>query len=278
MKREFKFRSKTSRRTIRSKAPPQLRSKHAKRGSPPERKVQGATLRESHGIVPALDLESLDDVKRVVEQTTRIAGVVAYKLGLTITLRLGLVGAISQLRSVTDLPIFYDHQKAGPDVPDMAAKFASICAQAGADGLILFPLAGPTAVDEFVGHTLKQGMLPIVGGDLPLPTYNSSGGGYVVDDALDKIFRRAASAGARHFIIPGDTSTKVRHHASWLPSVVDEPHLFIPGIGALGGSVGDTFAAASNCRVYAIVGRAIYGAPDPAAAARRLADEALSFA
>jgi orotidine-5'-phosphate decarboxylase len=229
-------------------------------------------------VVPALDLESLDDVKRVVEQTTRIAGVVAYKLGLTVTLRLGLQKAIAELRRVTDLPLFYDHQKAGPDVPDMAAKFASTCAEAGADGLILFPLAGPTAVDEFVGNTLKYGMLPIVGGDLPLPSYNASGGGYVVDDALDKIFRRAASTGARHFIIPGNTSAKVWHHASWLPSVAPEPHLFIPGIGALGGSIRDTFAAAPNCRVYAIVGRAIYGAPDPATAARRLADEALSFA
>jgi orotidine-5'-phosphate decarboxylase len=263
---------------VRSKASVSLRAKKSARSAAAERKARTAGLRASHGIVPALDLESLDDVKRVVEQTTRISGVVAYKLGLTMTLRLGLQRAIAELRNVTELPVFYDHQKAGPDVPDMAAKFAATCAEAGADGLILFPLAGPTAVDQFVGNTLKYDMLPIVGGDLPLPSYNASGGGYVVDDALDKIFQRAASVGARHFIVPGNTSAKVRHHATWLPSVAAEPHLFIPGIGALGGSIRETFAAAPNCRVYAIVGRAIYGAPDPAVAARRLADEALSFA
>ena len=259
---------------VRSKAPVSLRAKKPGTSLAAERDRRAASLRASHGIVPALDLEALDDVKRVVEQTTRIAGVVAYKLGLTVALRLGLQRAIAELRSVTDLPVFYDHQKAGPDVPDMAAKFASTCAEAGADGLILFPLAGPTAVDEFVGNTLKYGMLPIVGGDLPLPSYNASGGGYIVDDALDMICRRAALAGARHFIIPGNTSAKVRHHASWLPSVAPEPHLFIPGIGALGGSIRDTFAAAPNCRVYAIVGRAIYGVPDAAAAARRPARRA----
>lgn len=273
-----KSRTTTPARKVRSKASVSLRAKKPGTPAAAGRETRAAGLRASHGVVPALDLESLDDVKRVVEQTTRITGVVAYKLGLTVTLRLGLQKAIAELRGVTDLPLFYDHQKAGPDVPDMAAKFASTCAEAGADGLILFPLAGPTAVDEFVGNTLKHGMLPIVGGDLPLPSYNASGGGYVVDDALDKIFRRAASAGARHFIVPGNTSAKVRHHASWLPSVAPDPHLFIPGIGALGGSIGETFAAAPKCRVYAIVGRAIYGAPDAAAAARRLADEALSFA
>jgi orotidine-5'-phosphate decarboxylase len=59
---------------------------------------------------------------------------------------------------------------------------------------------------------------------------------------------------------------------------VRDPSLFIPGIGALGGSISEAFAAAGTCRAYAVVGRAIYGALDPADAARRLADEATRFA
>jgi len=53
--------------------------------------------------------------------------------------------------------------------------------------------------------------------------------------------------------------------------------LFVPGIGALGGSIADAFAAAPGCNVYAVVGRAIYDALDPAEAARRLAGEAQRF-
>src|SRR5258708_16213402 len=142
------------------------------------RKWHDVRLRSSHGILIALDMESLDQMRRVVEQTTVVEGIVGYKVGLTATLRLGLGGAVAHLRSATNLPLIYDHQKAGPDVPDMAPKFSATCKEAGVDGLILFPVAGPRAVVEFVGSAYSNRLLPIVGGDLPFPDYNASGGGY----------------------------------------------------------------------------------------------------
>lgn len=235
-------------------------------------------FRVSHGILPALDMDSLDAMARVVEQTTRIEGVVGYKLGLTATLRLGLEGAVKLLRAVTDLPLIYDHQKAGPDVPDMAAKFAATCHAAGVDGLILFPVAGPRAVREFVGNALKNALVPLVGGELPLPDYTVAGGGYIADDALDRIFALSVEIGAKHFIVPATVPAKVRHHADALKRALAKPSLFLPGIGPLGGSIATAFEPAAGCNVYAVVGRAIYGAPDPAEAARRLAAEALRFA
>jgi orotidine-5'-phosphate decarboxylase len=235
-------------------------------------------FRVSHGILPALDMDSLDAMSRVVEQTTRIEGVIGYKVGLTATLRLGLEGAVKLLRAVTDLPLIYDHQKAGPDVPDMAAKFAATCHAAGVDGLILFPVAGPRAVREFVGNALKNELLPLVGGELPLPDYTVAGGGYIADDALDRIFALAVEIGAKHFIVPANVPAKVRHHAEALKRALAKPSLFLPGIGPLGGSIASAFAPAAGCNVYAVVGRAIYGAPDPAEAAKRLAAEALHFA
>lgn len=235
-------------------------------------------LRTSHGIMPALDADSLDEIARVVAATTRIPGVVAYKVGLTATLRLGLEGAIRMLRRETDLPLVYDHQKAGPDVPDMAAKFAATCREAGADGLILFPVAGPRAVDEFVGAAIANRLCPIVGGELPLPDYVVSGGGYIADDALTRIFERAIGKRADHFVVPANEPAKVARLAAFLAARIDEPSLFLPGIGALGGSIGASFKEAKGCRCYAVVGRAIYAAPDPGEAAKRLAGEALAFA
>jgi len=235
-------------------------------------------FRSSHGIIPALDSETLDEIKSVVETTTRITGVVGYKVGLTAVLRLGLAKAVQELRGVTDLPLIYDHQKAGPDVPDMAAKFTAICSEAGVDGLILFPVAGPRAVREFAGGALRNGLLPIVGGDLPLPDYNVSGGGYVADDALGRIIAASLELGVDHFVIPANNASRVGQLAADLVGKLDHPPgLVLPGIGALGGSIGKVFAAAPGCRLYAVVGRAIYQAPDPAEAAKSLAEEALSF-
>ena len=235
-------------------------------------------LRSTHGIMPALDMDSLDDVRRVIERTTGVEGVVAYKFGLTTVLRHGLHATVQALRNVTDLPLIYDHQKAGADVPDMAAKFAKLCAEAGADGLILFPVAGPRAVGEFVSHTYKHELLPVVGGDLPLPEYNVKGGGFIADNALTKIIERCVDMKTDHFVVPATNIPKLRSLAQWLTLKLEVPFLFLPGIGALGGSISDAFAVTEGCRTYAVVGRAVYGADDPAEAAKRLAGEALTFA
>ena len=169
--------------------------KKSKAGSSKSKK-KALSFKTSHGIMPALDSDSVYDVLRTVEASTKIDGVIGYKIGLTLALRLGLPSAVAALREVTDLPIIYDHQKAGPDIPDMGAKFCALAADAGVSGLILFPLAGPRAVDAFVGGSIDAGLMPLVGGDLPLKDYNASGGGYVVDDALDHIFQRAVALGA----------------------------------------------------------------------------------
>ena len=237
-----------------------------------------ARFRARHGVIVALDADTVDACKRTIDLTTPVEGVVAYKLGMTMALRLGLAEAVHQLRTHTGLPLLYDHQKAGPDVFDMAAKFAALCAAAKVDGLILFPIAGPRAVEAFVGESIKQGILPLVGGDLPFPDYNVSGGGYVADDALERIIDKAIEAGADHFVIPGNTPEKLRHHSARLKSRLRAPVFVVPGIGPLGGKIGDLVRAANGCSVYGVVGRAVYGAKDQAAAARALVDEAMEAA
>lgn len=233
-------------------------------------------FRTRHGIIVALDADSVEACRRTVDLTTRVEGVVGYKLGMTTALRLGLAEAVRLLRAHTDLPLLYDHQKAGPDVFDMAAKFTALAAESGVDGLILFPVAGPRAVDGFVGEALKRGILPLVGGDLPFPDYNVSGGGYVADDALERIIDRALAIGADHFVVPGNTPAKLAHHAARLKG--RNPVFVVPGIGPLGGRLADLVPAAQGASVYGVVGRAVYGAPDQAAAARALVDEAMAAA
>jgi orotidine-5'-phosphate decarboxylase len=232
----------------------------------------------THGVIPACDVETLDALRRLIDATAAADGIVGYKLGLTGVLQLGLAGVVELVREHTHLPLVYDHQKAGPDIPDMAAKFSRLCREAGVQGLILFPLAGPTAVQSFVGGSLEQGLVPIVGGALPLPDYLASGGGFVADDGPERIFHQAAALGADHFVVPASDARVVRRYVGQLRERVARPSLVMPGIGALGGSIGAAFAEVAGCSAYAIVGRAIYRSPDPAEAARRLGGEAIEFA
>jgi len=231
-----------------------------------------------YGIIPALDLESFDEIRRIVEKTCDVEGVVGYKLGLAGSLRLGLANAVRAIREFTQLPILYDHQKAGLDIPDMAEKFCAICSGAGVDALVLFPLAGPRALEAFVSHTRRHDLCPVVGGDFPMSEYKVNGGGYVAEDAPDRIREKALSLGVHHFIVPGTDPEAVRRASDTLTASVRQPALFLTGIGAMGGNIREAFSAAPGCRCYAIVGRAVYASADPKEAAKSLSFEALSFA
>lgn len=231
-----------------------------------------------NGVIPALDVESVDELQRIVKMTHDVEGVVGYKLGVVGALRLGLHGAVRAIQDITDLPVVYDHQKAGPDIPDMAAKFVPICREAGVHSLILFPLAGPPAVHEFVGHAQREGLVPIVGGALPFAEYHVSGGGYVADDALERIVALSMTLGVTNFVVPANDPEAVRRHAETLKAGVDVPSVFLPGIGALGGSIEEVFARAPGCRRYAVIGRAIYRSEDPRTSAQQLGEEALRCA
>ena len=58
-----------------------------------------------HGIIVALDAETVEACKRSIDLTTKVEGVVGYKLGMTMALQLGLGEAVRQLREHTDLPL-----------------------------------------------------------------------------------------------------------------------------------------------------------------------------
>ncbi|WP_022724117.1 orotidine 5'-phosphate decarboxylase / HUMPS family protein [Rhodopseudomonas sp. B29] len=231
-------------------------------------------LKGEMGIVPALDIDSHEQLEMVVRETTKREGVAGYKLGLTSVMRFGLKESMKRLRDLTNLPVLYDHQKAGPDMPDMAKKYTALCKEADVDGLILFPVAGPTAVDGFVGEAIKAGIVPVVGGEIPVPDYGVSGGGYMLDDALDRILARAVGNEADHFVLPAHDVAKIKRWSNWIAGNVKQPVVLLTGFGALGGSIETSFAAAAACpRRFAIVGRLITGAKAPGDAAAKMYEQ-----
>ena len=54
-----------------------------KRSPTRPKRTDVVTMATTHGIVPALDDGTMDAAKAMIEATTVVEGVVAYKLGLT---------------------------------------------------------------------------------------------------------------------------------------------------------------------------------------------------
>jgi len=149
-----------------------------------------------------------------------------------------------------------------------------MCGEADVDGLILFPVAGPTAVDSFVGEAVRAGLIPVVGGEIPVPDYGASGGGYMLDDALDRILVRAVHNKADHFVLPAHDLVKIARWSEWIAANVTSPLVLLTGFGALGGSIETSFVAAAACkRRFAIVGRLITGSKTPGDAAAHLYEQ-----
>ena len=84
--------------------------------------------------------------------------------------------------------------------------------------------------------------------------------------------------GVEHFIVPSTNLDGVRRVSELLSTPSRKPTLLMTGIGTMGGSIRDAFAAAPGCSCYAIVGRAVYASDSPKEAAKALGDAALCFA
>jgi orotidine-5'-phosphate decarboxylase len=215
------------------------------------------------GIVLAADVVSLEELRHLSELSTEFPQLLALKLGFLLALRHGLAEAVKVVRSVSTLPIIYDHQKAGTDIPQMGKPFASTCRDAGVDGIIVFGQAGPRTIEGFVSAARGCGLLTIVGLTMSHPQYLASEGGYIADDAPERVCRLALDLGCVNFVLPGNRTNIVANFAQGPLSKVLGATLFMPGIGSQGGSIEDAFVAARPHTPVAIIGSAIYGAAQP---------------
>ena len=220
---------------------------------------------KSHGIILALDVPTLDEAKSLAKLSLEFNEIVGYKIGFILGLRYGLKKVTAVLKDVNPLPVIYDHQKAGTDIPQMGEPFASSCKEANIDGVIIFPQAGPNTLDSFVSSIFKHEMTPIVGGVMTHSGYSVSEGGYIIDDAPKNIFQASIDAGVTHFVLPGNKTELIREYNS----ILNQKHgtsVMMPGIGSQGGDLKTAFSACAGLNPYAIIGSAIYKSDNPSAA------------
>jgi orotidine-5'-phosphate decarboxylase len=228
-----------------------------------------------HGIIVACDIKTLDELKNIVKATASVDGIVGYKVGFILGLSYGLKNVVEAIREFTNLPVIYDHQKAGTDIPEMGTEFAAVMKKSGVNSAIVFPQSGPATEESFITSLIKEGIVPMVGGEMTHPKYLETDGGYIKDDSPEKMYINGAKAGAEFFIVPGNKAEAIRKYAELL-SKITKPKFCFPGIGRQGGDIEAAFNACGTS-AYAIIGSSIYKAPNPKKAAEEFCKVALSF-
>ncbi len=217
-----------------------------------------AIIKLKKSIIPSCDVDSLEKLGNLVKETCDVKGIGAYKIGFELVIPFGMEKVVKAIRKHSKLPIIYDHQKAGTDIPEMGEKFMKACKLA--DAVIIFPQAGPETEAAWIKAAQKSKMNLIVGGEMTHKGYLRSDSGFIDDDAPKRMYEIAADLGVSDFVIPGNKPEKSMEYVDLIKSKIRNPVFYSPGLVAQGGSISDLATKLDSW--HAIIGRAIYGAED----------------
>jgi len=212
-------------------------------------------------IIPACDVDSLDGLKKIVKATCEVKGIGAYKVGFELAIPFGLKKVVDEIRKLTKLPIIYDHQKAGTDIPEKGESFMKACKDSGVDYVILFPQAGPVTEEAWINAAKKFELQIIVGGEMTHPGYLETENGFLKSNTPRRIYQIAASQGVTDYVVPGNKPDKIKEYREFLETKGIKPIFYSPGLIAQGGSLSEGAKAAGE-NWHAIIGRALINAQD----------------
>ncbi|MEK7510125.1 MAG: orotidine 5'-phosphate decarboxylase / HUMPS family protein [Patescibacteria group bacterium] len=210
-------------------------------------------------LIPSCDVSTLDKLEELVRGTCEVPGVGALKIGAELGLEFGLRKVVDTIRSVTDLPIIYDHQKGGTDIPAFGKNFAQVLRRAKVDAAILFPFGGRVTEREWISYLQDEGLVVLVGGEMTQEGFLESDGGFIAHSAPEQIYRIAMESGVRDFVVPGNKPESVKRYSQMFQENLGAGNftLYAPGFISQGGDISATGKVAGD-RWHAIVGSALY--------------------
>lgn len=179
----------------------------------------------------------------------------AIKIGYPLVLGAGL--SIANTLKETGLPLIADFKVA--DIPNTNTLIAERVFSVGFSAIICHGFVGTDSVKACVKTAHEKGGECYVVAEMSHPGAKE----FFVPGTPEQIAANAMLAKADGIIAPATRPERVKV----LRNIVGSRKILSPGIGAQGGDV----YAVANLVDGVIVGRSIYGAPDPSAAARTFA-------
>jgi len=208
-------------------------------------------MQKRNRIILALDVTSRADAVRVVEAVKEYVD--AVKIGWPLILAVGpdIISEIAKNKDVIcDLKI--------ADIPNTNRLIVEQAMKRGASAVIAHGFTGDDSVKACIDAAKGQVFV--------LTEMSHPGAKQFTAPVADKLAALAKSVGARGIVAPATRPERIAE----LRKIIGDLEIISPGVGAQGGKASDALKAGAD---YIIVGRAIYEAPDPKAAAKALADE-----
>jgi len=208
-------------------------------------------MQKRNRIILALDVTSRADAVRVVEAVKDYVD--AIKIGWPLILAVGpdIISEIAKNKDVIcDLKI--------ADIPNTNRLIVEQAMKRGASAVIAHGFTGDDSVKACIDAAKGQVFV--------LTEMSHPGAKQFTAPVADKLAALAKSVGARGIVAPATRPERIAE----LRKIIGDLEIISPGVGAQGGKASDALKAGAD---YIIVGRAIYEAPDPKAAAKALADE-----
>ena len=216
-------------------------------------------IQAQKSVIVAADVADLTELEKLAKAIKRVKGIGGVKIGF----RLGfeLRDAVSIIKSICGqkMPVIYDHQKAGNDIPAMGKGFAEDMKWADVDAAIIFPFTGPETQTIWTEALSNEGVEVITGGMMTHPKFLVSEGGYIDDKTPEKIFKLACDLGVKHFVVPGNKLYWVNFLRELLEKDLSVGNfiLYAPGFITQGGDISE-YGKAAGEEWHAIVGSGIY--------------------
>lgn len=200
-------------------------------------------------IILALDPTTREDAVRVARAAAPYID--AIKVGYPLVLAEGL--GIARDLAAFSLPLIADFKVA--DIPNTNSLIAQQVFEAGFSGIICHGFPGPDSVEACVTTAHSHGGECFVVAEMSHP----GGAAFFQGGVAEKIAAMIHETGADGIIAPATRPDRTRI----LREIIGKKKILSPGVGAQGGDPNAIAGLVDGI----IVGRAIYEAPDPGAAA-----------